>query len=161
MIVFSLKCTGGHVFEAWFRDSATYDAQAQAGEITCPVCGDNGISKAPMAPRILKRSRRSSSAEEQAAREHADGRTPSSVAVQDRAFQLKGELLRHLAELRRKVEETCDYVGDRFAEEARRIHYGEVEPRGIYGEATEAETEALREEGIDFHRTPWVSTPNS
>jgi hypothetical protein len=69
--------------------------------------------------------------------------------------------MRELGELRRKVEENCDYVGDRFAEEARRIHYGEVEKRGIYGEATETETTELKEEGIVVERIPWVPSTNS
>jgi hypothetical protein len=69
--------------------------------------------------------------------------------------------MRELVELRRKVEEKCDYVGDRFAEEARRIHYGEIEKRDIYGEATETETTELKEEGIVVERIPWVPTTNS
>lgn len=138
MILFELRCGAGHGFEAWFRNGATYEGQAAAREIVCPICGDTCIEKAPMAPRIAK-----SRGDEEAAR------------------QAKGEIMRQFAELRRRVEESCDYVGDRFAEEARRIHYGEIDQRAIYGEATEAETTELAEEGIAFSTIPWVPTTNS
>ena len=141
MILFDLKCGEGHVFEAWFRNSGAYDAQAAAREIACPVCGDIRIAKAPMAPRI--------------------GKSRQEVEKTETAAQRRAEVMRDLVELRRKVEENCDYVGDRFAEEARRIHYGEVEERGIYGEATEAETTELKEEGIEVGRIPWIPTTNS
>jgi hypothetical protein len=141
MILFDLKCGEGHVFEAWFRNSGAYDAQAAAGEIACPVCGDIRIEKAPMAPRI--------------------GKSRQEVEKTETAAQRRAEVMRELVDLRRKVEENCDYVGNRFAEEARRIHYGEVEERGIYGEATEAETTELKEEGIEVGRIPWVPTTNS
>ncbi|EWY42767.1 hypothetical protein N825_02630 [Skermanella stibiiresistens SB22] len=139
MILFDLKCRTGHVFEAWFRNGDAYEAQASAREIACPICGDVEIVKAPMAPRIAK----------------------SRSDAGDPAAKHKAEMLRELKDLRRKVEENCDYVGDRFAEEARRIHYGEVEKRGIYGEATEAESSELKEEGITFDRIPWVPSTNS
>src|SRR3954452_17843928 len=141
MIMFDLKCGEGHVFEAWFRNGGAYEAQAAANEIACPICGDIRIAKAPMAPRIGK-SRQEAEKTENAALRRAEG-------------------MRELVELRRKVEEKCDYVGDRFAEEARRIHYGETEKRDIYGEATEAETTELQEEGIVVERIPWVPTTNS
>jgi hypothetical protein len=141
MILFDLKCGEGHVFEAWFRNSGAYDAQAAAREIACPICGDIRIAKAPMAPRI--------------------GKSRQEVEKTETAAQRRAEVMRDLVELRRKVEENCDYVGDRFAEEARRIHYGEVEERGIYGEATEAETTELKEEGIEVGRIPWIPTTSS
>lgn len=139
MIKYELRCAEGHGFEAWFRNGETYDAQAAAGEVACPVCGDARVAKAPMAPRIGKHG--GTDREAQAAR--------------------RGEVLRLLGDLRRKVEENCDYVGDRFAEEARRIHYGETETRGIYGEASDDEASELAEEGIAFGRIPWVPRSNS
>jgi hypothetical protein len=141
MILFDLKCGEGHVFEAWFRNSGAYEAQAAASEIACPICGDIRIAKAPMAPRI--------------------GKSRQEVEKTETAALLRAEVMRELVELRRKVEEKCDYVGDRFAEEARRIHYGEIEKRDIYGEATETETTELKEEGIVVERIPWVPTTNS
>ena len=141
MILFDLKCGEGHVFEAWFRNSGAYEAQAAASEIACPICGDIRIAKAPMAPRI--------------------GKSRQEVEKTETAALRRAEVMRELVELRRKVEEKCDYVGDRFAEEARRIHYGEIEKRDIYGEATETETTELKEEGIMVEQIPWVPTTNS
>jgi hypothetical protein len=138
MILFELKCEAGHGFEAWFRNGDAYEAQAAAHEISCPVCGDTRIEKAPMAPRIAK-----------------------VRATDEDARRVRAEVLRELGELRRRIEENCDYVGDRFAEEARRIHYGEIEHRAIYGEASDSETEKLSEEGITFNRIPWVPRTNS
>lgn len=134
MILFTLRCSSDHRFEAWFRDGDTFEAQQQAGGIACPHCGNAEVEKAPMAPNI-GRSRESNG--------------PPISPMQMRAM---------LVAMRQQVEQNCDYVGERFAEEARRIHYGEVDPRGIYGEATAEESEALSEEGIEFGRIPWIQT---
>ncbi len=131
MIRFSLHCASGHEFEAWFRNGEGYEAQQKAGEIACPECGDTQVEKALMAPSI-GRSR--------------EPRGPISPA------QLRAALV----ELRQQVETHCDYVGPQFAEEARRIHYGEKDPHGIYGEATADESRELAEEGIKVGRIPWV-----
>ncbi|NYZ16299.1 DUF1178 family protein [Azospirillum sp. RWY-5-1] len=140
MIVFELKCSSDHRFEAWFRDGAAYDAQVRDGALACPLCGDHAVSKAPMAPRIAK------------ARE---------AAPDDRERRAQAEVLKQLREVRKAVEDNCDYVGDRFAEEARRIHYGETDARGIYGETTSQEAEELREEGVTFQRIPWLPRTGS
>ena len=132
MILFTLRCAAGHEFEGWFRDGETFEAQQKAGEIACPDCGDARVEKALMAPNI--------------GRSHKNAQMPSPAQV--RAA---------LVELRRRVETNCDYVGERFAEEARKIHYGEVDPHGIYGEASAEESRELTEEGISFGRVPWVS----
>jgi hypothetical protein len=134
MILFTLRCSSDHEFQAWFRDGETYEAQQQAGEIACPHCGDMQVEKAIMAPNIGRQ---------------RDGKGPPLSPVQMKAMLLA---------LRRQVEQNCDYVGERFAEEARRIHYREVDPRGIYGEATSEESEALQEEGIEFGHIPWIQT---
>ncbi len=136
MILFTLRCAGGHEFEAWFRDGDRFEAQQKAGEIACPECGDTAIEKAVMAPRL--------------GRSRDDNRPVDPV-----------KLRRALVDLRRQVEANCDYVGERFAEEARRIHYGEVDPHGIYGEASEEETRELAEEGVKFGRIPWISQSDS
>lgn len=136
MILFKLRCADAHEFEAWFRDGATYERQAGRGLIACPDCGGTDIEKAPMAPRL--------------ARAASEKPAPSP------------EQLRHaLQQLRRQVEQSCDYVGERFAEEARRIHHGESEARGIYGESTEEESNALAEEGIEVARIPWVPSSDA
>lgn len=134
MIKYELKCRKDHVFEAWFYDSATYDKQAAGGKIVCPVCNSRKITKAPMAPRIGKSKGEVAAAE------------AKEVAVAMKA----------LRELRDHVEKNADYVGDQFAEEARKIHYGETDKRNIYGEATKEEAKELTEEGIDVAMIPWV-----
>jgi hypothetical protein len=136
MILFALRCAAEHEFEAWFRNGATFESQSAAGKIACPVCGDPKVGKAPMAPRVA-RSRKGDTA-------------PTPV-------QMRQTLL----ELRREVEAKCDYVGDRFAEEARRIHYGETDKRSIYGEANADDAKSLSEEGIDFSRIPWPAATDA
>jgi hypothetical protein len=136
MILFSLRCASDHEFEAWFRDGDGFDAQQKAGEITCPHCGDAQVEKAVMAPRIGR---------------SKDKNSPISPA------QMRAALV----ELRHQVETNCDYVGERFAEEARRIHHGDVDPHGIYGEASAEESRELADEGISFGRIPWISSTDA
>ena len=140
MIVFNLKCSKDHVSEIWFRDSAAYEAQAAARKIVCPACGSTKMSKAPMAPNLAKRATLNvpPQADSRAARQH-----------------------RQLSELRRCVEENFDHVGRKFPEEARKIHYGEAEPRNIYGESTEQEARSLSEEGVRIARIPWLRRHDS
>jgi len=140
MIVYDLKCRDGHQFEAWFRDSAACDRQIAAGEVACPTCGAAQVQKAVMAPNLAR----------------GKARGP---ALQDDAAA--AEARKALVELRRQVEANCDYVGERFPEEARRIHYGETDPRGIYGESTREEAQALEEEGVKVGRIPWLPRENS
>lgn len=129
MIVFDLKCPDDHVFEAWFRDGKTYDVQAAAGEIVCPICGGTKIDKALMAPNLTRRS-------------------------SDRDAELAAKTMTQLRALRDHVEKNCDNVGERFPEEARKIHYGETEKRSIYGESSLDEARDLHEEGIEFGILP-------
>lgn len=152
MILYTLRCEAGHGFEAWFRDSAAYDEQAAAGHVDCPACGSTAVSKAPMAPRIGR-----GEAAPRAVSDPVPAGAGAPGAAGDGGVDPRAAALRRqLAELRRQVEAQCDYVGDRFAEEARRIHYGEVEGRAIYGEASEAEASALADEGIPVGRIPWL-----
>ena len=139
MIVYNLRCSRSHVFEAWFRDSAGYERQAAAGEVSCPVCGSSEVNKAPMAPNIA------------GARE----KPPTDSA------RKRGEVLKRLRALRAEVERTSEHVGERFPEEARKIHYGETEPRSIHGDADRKEADALREEGIDVRVIPWTPRTDS
>jgi hypothetical protein len=134
MIVYQLRCAKRHEFEAWFRDSAAFDAQSRRGAVECPRCGDTQIEKAPMAPRLGKG-------------QEAEGAKAGARAV-------AGKVAEAMIELRRRVEENCEYVGPKFPEEARRIHYGEAEERGIYGEATREEATELKEEGVRVYRLP-------
>ncbi|WP_417320785.1 DUF1178 family protein [Emcibacter sp.] len=161
MIVFDLKCAENHVFEAWFRSSEAYKEQAASGQIICPHCGDNHISKSVMAPNISAKSNQTSV-------EHYEEEIPlsavpvsASVGVPDnpeisaddvkRAAEHMHEVM---AKYRKFVEENCEDVGDNFAEEARKIHNGESEERGIYGETTLEESQELLEEGIDIFPVP-------
>jgi len=140
MILYDLKCAKGHVFEAWFRDSGTYERQEKAGRLECPDCGSRKVARAPMAPSIVGPKERA--------------RPPADAEAAAKAREL-------LQQLRQEVERNCDYVGDGFAEEARRIHYGETDPRGIYGEASDDEARELVEEGIPFGRVPWLPRTDS
>ena len=135
MILFTLRCAQGHEFEAWFRDGDGFEAQQKAGGIACPECGDTAVEKGVMAPRLA--------------------RSREAPAVSPAQFRAA------LVEMRRQIETNCDYVGNRFAEEARRIHYGEIDPHGIYGEASEEESRELTDEGISFGRIPWLPTTDS
>jgi hypothetical protein len=149
MIVYELRCANGHNFEAWFRDSATFDSQAKRGEVECPSCSDTIIEKAPMAPRLSKRGLNKSGL----AGAPTTG-APKSPA-EDRAREVAQEILTAMKKVHKQVEENCDYVGDDFADEARAIHYGEAEERGIYGEATPEEAKELEEEDIPVQRLPF------
>jgi len=151
MIVYDLTCNKGHVFEAWFKDSATYDKQEKKKQLTCAICGSPKVRKALMAPRI-------GSGREEAPAEA--GEQPASYA-NDPAVAKAAELMKELTRLRSQIEKNADYVGDKFAEEARRIHYGEKERRNIYGEATASEAKELSEEGVQFARIPWVPRRDS
>jgi hypothetical protein len=155
MIVFNLRCAADHVFEAWFKDGATYDRQSAVGGVVCPACGDTEIAKAPMAPRLGKGLAKGMGAGDEAAK--AAGQTAGDAPAEaGQKAELTGRLRQALGELRDHVEKNCDYVGGTFAEEARKIHYGETEKRNIYGEASNEEAESLRDEGVAFGRVPWL-----
>tara|TARA_R110002012_G_scaffold101318_5_gene240341 strand:- start:1602 stop:2051 length:450 start_codon:yes stop_codon:yes gene_type:complete len=144
MIKYRLHCDKDHSFDAWFRDSAAYDTQAGAGLLACPNCGSSSIAKALMAPNVTSSKRK-------------DAERPSqTVPTINEAPAEMLELRQKLAALRSEVERNFDYVGKDFAEEARKIHYGETDPHGIYGETSSTEAEALREEGIGFSAIPWL-----
>jgi hypothetical protein len=170
MILYDLKCRKDHVFETWFRDSAAYEEQAAAGVIVCPTCGSRKIEKALMAPRLAKggRSRdsrgdaRGDAAGQNAERRDAGGGPGGKMATRAvKETAESAELMGQLRELRQKVEENCDYVGGDFAEEARKIHYGEEDPRNIYGETSDEQAEELHEEGVAFNRIPWAPRHDS
>lgn len=140
MIRYDLVCDKGHGFDSWFRDSATYDKQAKRGLVQCPVCDSKKVSKQLMAPGIPAKSNKKPDEPAQVFNAPVDPRQQM--------------LMKMMRELRKQVEKNANYVGDQFAEEARRIHYNEAEKRGIYGEATREDAEALIEEGIEVHPLP-------
>jgi hypothetical protein len=162
MILFDLKCGKGHVFEAWFRDGATADKQLSGRKVSCPDCGSAKVAKAPMAPRIGKgRSSAAGDGAEAKSEPPQDTAAPAGAVMTKEMASKAAQLRKELTELRAKVEANCDYVGGRFAEEARKIHYGETEARGIYGETSDHEARELVDEGIEFSRIPWLPQRDS
>lgn len=135
MIRYKLVCPHEHEFEGWFASSSAFDAQAQAGELSCPVCGSGEVQKALMAPNVA------------GTKKHG----VQAPLDPQKIFQMMSALRRH-------VEAYCDDVGDDFAEEARRIHFGESEERGIYGRASLEEACELIEEGIEVLPLPDLTT---
>lgn len=146
MILYQLRCGKDHEFEAWFKDGQTCERQLARKSVECPACGNRKVAKALMAPRI--------GAGEKAQRESLPAKP--AVAGQQPMSVMAIAMRQHLQEVRAKVEENCDYVGDKFAEEARRIHYGETDARGIYGEATDDQHQDLMDEGVEVARIPWL-----
>ena len=139
MIRYRLSCPDRHEFDAWFKSSAAYDTLAGAGQVSCPECGSHEVEKALMAPSVK-------TARSQEERAQQPKRPMASLPPP--------ELQEMMKKIRDHVRENADYVGDKFAEEARKIHYEETEARGIYGEATMEEAQSLHEEGIPFQPLP-------
>ncbi len=158
MIRYALNCEHGHAFESWFQSSAAYDKQAKRGLVTCPFCGSAKVDKAIMAPRLARAEAEPPLPMPPAATlppmpmpSPAPAKVPVAiVSPQER------ELRKKLKELRDHVTKNASYVGPRFPEEARKIHYGETEHRSIYGEASADEAKELHEEGIEFHPLPFL-----
>ncbi len=140
MIQYSLHCSKGHRFDAWFKNASAFEEQQTRGIVTCAVCGDGQVDKAPMAPAVAR----------------TDAQRVSLSAAHPDAARFR-ELMRLY---RQKVTSEADYVGDKFAEEARKIHFEEAEARGIYGEATHDEVAGLIEDGVDFLPLPDVGEDN-
>ena len=161
MIRYALNCDQGHAFESWFANSAAYDRQTKRGLVTCPTCGSAKVEKAIMAPRLAA-THRQETAEPGPSTSSPPNPTPppapmpatspkTPVAMMSTAER---ELQHKLKELRDHITKNAHYVGPRFPEEARKIHYGETEHRSIYGEASPEEAKQMHEEGIEFHPLP-------
>lgn len=138
MIRYALLCEHDHEFEAWFSTSADYDAQAERGLVECPICASRLVRKQIMAPSVHGAKKREAPAD---------------------AAKAQTMVMEAMKEVRRHVEENFDYVGDAFAKEARAIHEGESENRGIYGEATPQEVRALKEDGVPVSPLPAAAAP--
>lgn len=142
MIRYALGCEAGHTFESWFNNSAAFDRQAARGLIACPLCGSTNVEKAIMAPAL------SGSREDDAPIAEPE-KTPVAIVSKEEV-----EVRKKLKELRDHIVKNADYVGEKFPEEARRMHYGEIEHRSIYGEASPDAARSLADEGIEFHPLP-------
>lgn len=151
MIAYDLCCEKDHRFEAWFKDAASFERQAKRKLLSCSVCGSAKVKKALTAPAI--------SGTRSQNRGDAKGGAKGYANHPD--AQEAAELLRQLSELRRHIEANADDVGDAFAEEARKIHYGEAKQRNIYGQASDEDAASLSEEGVEFARIPWVRRADS
>ncbi len=164
MIRYALVCADGHAFESWFANSTAFDKQQKRRLVSCPVCGSTKVGKAIMAPRLA----RGDVAEvaPPAPQPAAPPQPPASAspvppmplppgksAVAMTSPQER-ELRKKLKELRDHVTKNAHYVGPQFPEQARKMHYGEIEHRSIYGEASPDEAKAMHEEGIEFHPLP-------
>jgi hypothetical protein len=156
MIHYKLRCAAAHEFEGWFQDSAGFDKLAKAGLVECTVCGSTQVERALMAPAVVSSRKKAKPPAPPPAAAAPAPPVPSPTGPQMAAGPIPAQLVAMLQRLRTEVEKSCDYVGKDFAEEARKIHNGEAEARGIYGEASDAEAEALAEDGIDVARLPWV-----
>ena len=156
MIRYALICERRHEFEIWFKNSADYDKQAKRGLVSCPDCGSTKVEKALMAPSLGAGAKKRKSAaprpiEAPAAAEPTPPEAASPVAMispQEKEFRAK------LKELRDHLTKNADNVGAKFPEEARKMHYGEIEHRSIYGEASPQDAKEMHEEGIEFHPLP-------
>jgi hypothetical protein len=133
MIRFSLICEADHEFEAWFASNADFEGQSGRKLVACPACGSHDVSKALMAPNV------------------STARAREKIAV---AAGQQAEVMRKMQELSREIRANAENVGEKFAEEARRIHFGEIDPRGIYGKASREEISSLLEDGVSIMPLP-------
>src|SRR3954465_15424186 len=148
MIRYALACDNGHEFESWFPSSASYDTQTERGLVTCPLCGSAKVAKQLMTPSLGRKGSAKAEPERHAASVPAAPTPVAMLSERDQAIRAM------LKAVREHVVKTADYVGDGFADEARKMHYGEIEHRSIYGEANPADAKALVEEGIEVHPIP-------
>jgi hypothetical protein len=158
MIHYQLRCSADHPFDGWFRDSAAFELQAKQGLVACPECGDNAVHRALMAPAIGRKrvTVDQAGADQTGADQSVAPEPPPPAPAPEKAAVLPDQVRAVLQRIRAEIERTSDYVGPKFADEARRIHRGESDKRSIYGESTPEQAEALADEGIEVARIPWV-----
>jgi hypothetical protein len=157
MIHYHVRCSHAHEFDGWYKDSAAFDRLAKRGLVTCPACGDTKVERALMAPAVATRAALPVPLPAPATPVAAQpSGPPSGPPTAMAGGPMPDQVRAMLQRMRAEVEKHCDYVGPAFADEARKIHRGESEQRGIYGETTPDQAEALSEDGIEFSRIPWV-----
>jgi hypothetical protein len=155
MIRYSLRCDRGHGFESWFQNSSAYDSQVKRKLVSCPNCGSAKIEKAIMAPQIGTRKARAASPESEVAAAPSPA-TEVSTAATPLMLAQEAELRAKIKELRDHVTKNADNVGEKFPDEARKMHYGDIEHRPIYGEASPDEARSLIDEGIEVSPLPML-----
>lgn len=151
MIRYTLRCDRGHAFESWFQSSAVYESQEKRKLVNCPACGSAKVERAIMAPQIVSKKGREAAAPAPAPTPAADVAAPASTPLM---MAQERELRAKLKELRDHIVKHADNVGERFPNEARKMHYGDIEHRPIYGEASPDEARALIEEGVEVSPLP-------
>ena len=149
MIRYNLRCEQGHAFESWFQSSSAYETQEKRKLVNCPSCGSAKVERAIMAPQIVSKKARETAAPAPAA--STDVTAPASTSLM---MAQERELRAKLKELRDHIVKNADNVGERFPNEARKMHYGDIEHRPIYGEASPADAAELIDEGIELHPLP-------
>jgi hypothetical protein len=152
MIHYNLRCAKGHAFESWFQSSSAYETQEKRKLVSCPVCGSTKVERAIMAPQVVSKKGR-----EQAVSEPLPAPTTTEVAAPAPTPLLMAqeqELRAKLKELRDHIVKNADNVGEKFPNEARKMHYGDIEHRPIYGEASPDEAKALIDEGVEVMPLP-------
>jgi hypothetical protein len=148
MIRYQLLCELGHPFESWFRSSAAYETQERRKLVSCPTCGSSKVQRAIMAPQIVSKMGRDSTPPAPVAEATPAPASTQLMLAQERELRVK------LKELRDHIVKNADNVGERFANEARKMHYGDIEHRPIYGEASPDEASALIDEGVEVAPLP-------
>jgi hypothetical protein len=149
MIHYNLRCERGHAFESWFQSSSAYESQEKRKLVNCPACGSAKVERAIMAPQIVSKKSRDRAAP--AAAPSTEVTTPSSTPLM---MAQERELRTKLKELRDHIVKNADNVGESFPNEARKMHYGDIEHRPIYGEASPDEARSLIEEGVEVSPLP-------
>lgn len=179
MISFNLTCGFGHQFEGWFSSSVDYDDQQAKGLVACPICDNTAITKALMTPNVTAKGNQKSQnnidmpsvnkpIQPHLKAEHDRMVMPQPLSAKPEVakemppemppemLEAAAAVMAEMRKVQKTIEAECDDVGDGFAEEARKIHYGEREPRGIYGRTSDEEANTLLDEGIDITRMPWL-----
>jgi hypothetical protein len=158
MIKYSLQCSNGHSFDGWFKDSATYDSQAESTLLSCPFCADTHVSKAMMSPSLANNAGKKRAARTLPATEAKPQAPVAYTPEQMATIQQMNEVVQ---KLKKHIQDTCTDVGDNLAEEARKIHYGEKKAEGIYGTASKNDVEELLDEGINVLPAPFLQKPDA
>lgn len=160
MIVFDLHCESGHRFEGWFGSSSDYEDQAARGLVTCPECGSGQVAKAPMAPSVPAKSNSGRTVATPVAAEDAQLQSSAPVSNREMPAEVQ-EALKALAKAQAKALRSSTYVGEKFAEQSREMHYGEREEAPIHGKASLEEAKKLVDEGVPVAPLPFpVSSPD-